>query len=585
MNGVAMAVAVYLRVSTDEQRERQSIDTQRAEVERFCAAHGLAIGKVYADDGVSGTIPFDHRPEGRQLFQDARLKKFDQLLVYKLDRVGRDAIIILETVAELAKCGVRVVSITQTCDAETSDGKLMLTIHSAFAAHEREVIRERSIAGTNRVAQTGAWLGGIVPYGYRKVGEKARAHLAIAEEPIPGMDLSEAQVIRMIFRMAGVEKKSCFVIADHLNRIQIPCAYVRDERMISRGKRKTHTSGLWRPARVRNLLVSTTYKGEHQYGKRSRNPNRQLIAREVPALVTHDIWERAQKTLKSNVLFSKRNACHQYLLRGLMKCGICGLTYIGFVSRRPSGKQEFYYRCNGKHGARGLYSVTGRRCHSKDVNGSFVEQAIWADVENFLRKPSVVIRQLQERLVAERSDSRRQQERLGRLENTLAGKAVERNRILGLFRKGRISEADLERQMDEIDSEETGLRAQIEELSSGIRGVANVSAQIQSTQALLEKLRGLLDQGLSWEIKRQLIEALVGGIRIDTQEEGGKRCASIVVTYRFAGSIATCTGKDSWRQPARNRKEPNFPSALRLLCRPEVSQTTIRSSTCGTVPG
>ncbi len=357
MNGVAMAVAVYLRVSTDEQRERQSIATQKTEVERFCAIHALSIGKVYADDGVTGTIPFDRRPEGRELLQDARLKKFDQLLVYKLDRVGRDAIIILETVAELAKCGVRVVSITQTCDAETSDGKLMLTIHSAFAAHEREVIRERSIAGTNRVAQSGAWLGGIVPYGYRKVGDKGHARLVISEEPIPALDLSEADVIRMIFRMAGIEKKSCFAIADHLNRIQAPCAYVRDERMISRGKRKTHTSGLWRPARVRNLLVSTTYKGEHQYGKRSRNPNRQLIARAVPALVSNDLWEMSQQTLKSNVLFSKRHSCHQYLLRGLMKCGLCGLTYIGFVSRRPSGKQEFYYRCNGKHG-RAVYTAS-----------------------------------------------------------------------------------------------------------------------------------------------------------------------------------------------------------------------------------
>jgi len=207
MNGVAMVVAVYLRVSTDEQRERQSIATQRAEVERFCAIHGLAIGKMYADDGVTGTIPFDCRPEGRQALQDARLKKFDQLLVYKLDRIGRDAIIILETVAEFAKCGVRVVSITQICDGETSDGKLMLTIHSAFAAHERELIRERSIAGTNRVAQTGAWLGGIVPYGYRKVGEKAQARLVVSEDPISGLDLSEAEVIRRIYRMAAIEKQ------------------------------------------------------------------------------------------------------------------------------------------------------------------------------------------------------------------------------------------------------------------------------------------------------------------------------------------------------------------------------------------
>jgi site-specific DNA recombinase len=550
MNGVAMAVAVYLRVSTDEQRERQSIATQRVEVERFCTVHALSIGKVYADDGVTGTIPFDRRPEGRELLQDARLKKFDQLLVYKLDRVGRDAIIILETVAELAKCGVRVVSITQTCDAETSDGKLMLTIHSAFAAHEREVIRERSIAGTNRVAQTGAWLGGIVPYGYRKLGEKGHARLVISEEPIPSLDLSEADVIRMIFRMGGIERKSCFAIADHLNRIQVPCAYVRDDRLISRGKRKIRTSGLWRPGRVRNLLVSTTYKGEHQYGKRSRNPNRELIARAVPALVSGDLWESAQKTLKSNVLFSKRHSCHQYLLRGLMKCGLCGLTYIGFVNRRPSGKQEFYYRCNGKHGARGLYGVTGQRCPSKDVNGSFVEQAIWADVENFLRHPSAVIEQLQQRIAAEQCDSKRGQERLARLERALALKTTERNRILGLYRKGRISEADLECQMGEVDREEAGLLAQIEQLSTGLRGLADIGAQIQSTQALLEKLRGRLDLGLSWEVKRQLVEALVGGIRIDTHEEGGKRCASVVVTYRFSGSIATCTDTGSWPQPA-----------------------------------
>jgi site-specific DNA recombinase len=315
--------------------------------------------------------------------------------------------------------------------------------------------------------------------------------------------------------------------------------------MVCRGKRKLRTSGLWRPSRVRNLLVSTTYKGEHQYGKRTRNPNRQLIARAVPALVNNDVWEKAQKTLKSNVLFSKRHSCHQYLLRGLMKCGLCGLTYIGVANRRPNGRQEFYYRCNGKHGTRGIYGAAGHRCPSKDINGTFVEQAVWADVENFLRNPSTVIKQLQERLAAERNDGRRQQGRLDRLESTLASKTAERDRILRLFRKGRISNADLERQMGEIEREEDGLRTQIGDLTSGLRGVADVAAQIQSTKALLENLYDRLDQGLSWEIKRQLVEALVGAIRIDTDEEDGKRGASIGVTYRFAGSIATCTGTDS----------------------------------------
>ena len=550
MNGVVMAVAVYLRVSTEEQRERQSIATQRDFAERYSSLHDLPVYQVYADDGVTGTMPLDRRPEGNQVLRDARLRKFDQLLVYKLDRLGRDTRLILEAVAELEKCGVRIRSMTEEFDTATATGRLMLTMLSGFAAHECDVIRERSMAGTNRVAQAGAWLGGIVPFGYLKMGEKREAHLVLSEEPIAGLDLSEAAIIRIIYQMAAVENKSCFKIAEHLNRIGVPCAYVRDQRMVSRGKRKARTSGLWRPARVRNLLVSTTYMGQHRFGKRSKNPNREIITRTVPPIVTEEIWQKAQKTLNSNLLFSKRHSHHQYLLRGLIKCGLCGLTYIGLAARRPSGKQDFYYRCNGKHGTRGIYGVNGQRCPSKDVNGDFLERNVWTDVEDFLRHPSSVIDQLRQRLAAERQDSKRSQERLAHLETALAALIPERDRILALFRKGRINEDDLDRQMAEIDREKSALRANIEDLSAGLRGLADVAAHLQSTQALLEKLRGRLDAGLSWEIKRQLIEALVGGIRIDTQEKDGKRCASVVVTYRFASSIFTCTGMGSSRRRA-----------------------------------
>jgi len=550
MNGPAMPVAVYLRVSTEEQRERQSIATQRDAAERHCLVNGLAVHRTYDDDGVSGTIPVGLRPGGSELLRDARLKKFDQLVVYKLDRLGRETGLILEAVAELKRCGVRVQSITESLDNETSSGRLMITLLSGFATHEREVIRERSLAGTNRRAKNGAWMGGVVPYGYRKVGEKEKAHIIPSEEPISGLALSEAEVIRTIYRMSATEKKSCFLIAEHLNRIGVPCSYIRDERLVTRGKRKTRTSGLWRPGRVRNMLVNTTYRGLHQYGKRSKNPNRELIAREVPRIVSDDIWQKAQQTLSSNVLFSKRNSCHQYLLRGLCKCGLCGLTYIGLAAKRPSGKEDFYYRCNGKHGTRGIYGTTGQRCPSKDVNGALLEQSVWADVEDFLRHPGTVIELLQKRMAAERSDSKRSRDRLARLEDNLAGKITERDRILGLFRKGRISEKDLDKQLDQIGQEETAIRANMEDLAATLRGVGDETAQLQSTQALLEKLVGWLDQGVSWEVKRQLVEALVGGIRIETTEEGGKKVASIVVTYRFASSIAACTDTGSWPPPA-----------------------------------
>ena len=541
MNGVGMVVAAYLRVSTDEQRERQTIATQRDFVERFCSFHQFTISHVYADDGVSGTVPFDRRPEGSQLLRDARLKKFDQLLVYRLDRLGRNTRLTLEVVEDLEKYGVRVKSMTEDFDTATSSGRLMLTMLSGFAAHERDVIRERSMAGTDRVAQSGAWLGGIVPFGYRKEGEKRTARLVLSEEPIAGVALSEAEIIRIIFRMAAAEKKSCFAIADYLNRIGVPCAYVRDDRTVSRGKRKERTSGLWRPGRVRNLLVSTTYMGRHEYGKRSRNPNRERIVRAVPAIVSEQTWHKAQKTLKSNVLFSSRHSRHNYLLRGLMKCGLCGLTYIGLANRRPSGKEEFYYRCNGKHGTRGLFGATGQRCPSKDVNGEFLERAVWGDIEDFLSHPQAVIERIQRRLAVERSDGKRTKERLGRLENELAAKTTERDRILGLFRKALITEVDLERQLTQIGREEATIRANMEDVSHKLHRAADVGGQLQSAESLLNDLRNRLATGVGWEVKRQLVDALVGEIRIDTTQDGGDKRASIVVTYRFASVSPACT--------------------------------------------
>lgn len=168
-------------------------------------------------------MPVEQRPAGIRLLEDARQGRFDQLLVFKLDRLGRDTRLILNAVAELEKHGVRVRSMTEEFDTATATGRLMLTMLSGFAAHERELIRERSIAGTNRKVEAGAWLGGVVPYGYRKVGQRGEGRLVISEEPIPGFDMSKAEVVQMIYRMSATEKKSCQKIADHLSRMGIPC--------------------------------------------------------------------------------------------------------------------------------------------------------------------------------------------------------------------------------------------------------------------------------------------------------------------------------------------------------------------------
>lgn len=526
-----MAVAIYVRVSTEEQRERQSIRTQLEFGERYCALHNLPVFRIYSDDGISGTVPLERRPEGSQIFADAKVGKFKQLLVYRLDRLGRDTRLILNAVAEFEKLGVRISSMTEEFDTGTATGRLMLTLLSGFASHERDVIRERSVAGTFRVAETGAWLGGIVPYGYRKVGEKRNARLVVCEDVIPGAAMSEADVIREVFRIAAAEKKSCIVIAERLNQLRIPCAYTRDDRLLLRGKRKQKTSGLWRPGRIRGLLVNKTYMGIHEFGKRSTT-KRQVVARPVPAIVDEATWNKAQKTLAANFLFCARGTRNRYLLRGLIKCGLCGLTYSGIPGGAHNRKAVSYYRCNGIH-SRGLFGKIGENCPSKGVRGDHLEKLVWSDIDGFLRNPGPVLQQLRAKLETDSSETDKLKARERRLEGLLAAKATERSRVVGLYRRGRLTDADLDQQMGEIGQEELGLQAQLEEVRDRMRSAGTISTNLGSAEKLLAKLRKRLDKPVSWECKRQLVEALVSCIRVDTVETYGVSQPKVTITYRF----------------------------------------------------
>jgi hypothetical protein len=80
------------------------------------------------------------------------------------------------------------------------------------------------------------------------------------------------------------------------------------------------------------------------------------------------------------------------------------LTYIGMTVRSRGGRQDSYYRCNGKHDTRGVYGAMGKRCPSKDVQGAWLEQAVWEEIEGMLRQPERVLERLRQRLAGERQD-------------------------------------------------------------------------------------------------------------------------------------------------------------------------------------
>jgi site-specific DNA recombinase len=89
-------IALLLRVSSEEQREEETIELQEEFLQQYCGLYELEVAEIYKDDGVSGTIPLHERPEGRRLLEDAKEGKFDAVFVYKLDRLGRTLLVIVD---------------------------------------------------------------------------------------------------------------------------------------------------------------------------------------------------------------------------------------------------------------------------------------------------------------------------------------------------------------------------------------------------------------------------------------------------------------------------------------------------------
>ncbi len=182
-------VAIYVRVSTDIQVDGYSIDEQLERLEKYCDAHSWTIYNKYIDPGYSGSNI--DRPAMLRLIKDAREKKIDVVLVYKLDRLSRsqkDTLYLIEE--EFLPNGVDFISMSENFDTSTPFGRAMIGILSVFAQLEREQIKERLAMGHIGRAKAGYWHGGSnVPIGYDFIDGK----LVINEY--------EALQIRLIYKM------------------------------------------------------------------------------------------------------------------------------------------------------------------------------------------------------------------------------------------------------------------------------------------------------------------------------------------------------------------------------------------------
>src|SRR5213594_3682248 len=149
-----MRVGIYARVST---LGEQYPENQLIELRRYCEARGWTVFREYVDRGVSGAK--ERRPALDELLKDAKRKRFDVLVCWRLDRLGRNLRHLVTLIEDLQALGIAFVSLGEGIDCTTPAGKLQLHILAALAEFERGRIRERVLAGLKRARMQGRRLG------------------------------------------------------------------------------------------------------------------------------------------------------------------------------------------------------------------------------------------------------------------------------------------------------------------------------------------------------------------------------------------------------------------------------------------
>jgi site-specific DNA recombinase len=386
--------ALYARVSSDQQAQEGTIDSQVSLLRQRIEADGAVVDEAlfFLDDGVSGSTLV--RPGLERLRDQAAAGAIERLYVLAPDRLARRHVHQMVLVEELQACGVDIVFVNRPLGA-TPEDQLLLQVQGVIAEYERAKILERTRRGRLHAARCGriSVLGGA-PYGYRYVDKHTGGGVA-AYEVIE----EEAEIVRQIFGWVALEGCSLAEVARRLEERGVrPRQRLRQRRRWDRGT-------IW------GMLTNPAYRGQAAYGKTRRGERRSRLrprrgqpdvpkhpfstytqpasahlAIAVPALVDAELFAAVQERLEENRrrLRASRHGA-RYLLQGLTVCGYCGYA----VCARPSGGTKnggpySYYYCPGSE----PYRFGGRRvCSNARQRVEDLEAEVWKDVCALLNEP------------------------------------------------------------------------------------------------------------------------------------------------------------------------------------------------------
>jgi site-specific DNA recombinase len=509
--------AVYARVSSEQQADEHTIDSQVAALRTRVTEDGLLLPaeREFLDEGYSGATLV--RPGLERLRDLIAAGGVDRLYVHSPDRLARRYAYQALLLDEFQAAGAEVVFVNRTLGQSPED-ELLLQVQGMVAEYERAKILERSRRGKRHGAQVGmvSVLGGA-PYGYRYIKKDEGGGAARFE-----IVLDEARVVRQVFHWVGQERATIGEVV----------------RRLTAAKERTHMGKtVWDRTTVWDMLKNPAYMGMAAFGKTQAGPlgprlraqrGRPLQPREarshrdtppedwlfvpVPAIVDAAIFAAVAEQLQENrrrARLGQRGA--KYLLQGLVCCAQCGYAYYGKAispaTRKHHPRHYAYYRCVGSD----AYRFGGVRvCGNHQVRTDLLDLAVWREASGLLEQPHRLEREYQQRLTVgteqetERTVVERQRDKLRQ------GLA----RLIDSYTEGYLEKS-------EFDSRLTRQRQRISTLDEQARQLADAEALQRELRLLIGRLEDFaaqVEEGLEtadWLTRRDIIRTLVSRVEID----------------------------------------------------------------------
>ncbi|NJO91275.1 MAG: recombinase family protein [Chloroflexia bacterium] len=347
-------VCLYSRVSTKDQDYQSQFDDLR----KYSDYKGYEIVGVFGEK-VSGYNESAERKEYEALKKFVQETPVKHVLMWELSRLSRRTHQALKEIEFFSNLGINIHFKKEGLDTYSGNAtnKMILTILSSVAELERSTIVERSVRGRISSAEQGKRVGfPIMPYGFKDVG----GYIAINEE--------ESLIVKKMYQQAA-SGEPIRRIASNLNSLNVPT------RSTTRGRRRKLNNGqevtfLWKNNTVRKILKSPLYKGERPY--------RDFVV-EVPRIIEVELWDKVQDIFKNRVGYINSTK-YEYLLKGKIVCGGCGLTYGARTDQRYDYKPSFYH-CHGR-------KDKAIRCENGQFATGVLDDNVWSNI--MLHGPSLL---------------------------------------------------------------------------------------------------------------------------------------------------------------------------------------------------